>query len=322
MDDLLPTQTLYDATEESGMAVPDAPHQRSDERPVRASGDSAADPPTGQQAPFVIELRRADLQYGHFRPEAVLIVTPVLRTGGLLNVLPTEDLASLLTLLTFLTPNGDILPTVPELAGAMGVAERAVRYRLERLMRFSWQGKPLVFELSRESGLHAYTVSPALVAVREEKARRPDDIGPVLRTAGREAVIAHSRAAYNKPRQYVEEMIAKLNNWDVPDATHDEKGNELPPDEARTLRTRLVLAGVARAQADLLLAHYPLERIRDQLDWLPLRYAKSPARFLVAAIEKDFAPPRGLPSMPPPAPEDGQATPPDNVPPPSDPSAP
>jgi hypothetical protein len=316
MDDLLPTQTLYDATEEGGAAVPSA---QGGPTSVRAPGDSAGSAPANEKTPFVIELRRADVRDGHFRPEAVLIVTPILRTGGLLNALPTEDLASLLTLLTFLTPNGEILPTVPELAGAMGVAERAARYRIERMMRFSWHGKPLVFELRRDSGLHAYTVSPALVAVREDTSHRPDD-GPVLRTGSREAVIAHSRAAYNKPRRDVEEMIARLNNWDVPGPSHDEMGNETPPDETRTLHTRLVLAGVARAQADMLVANYPLHRIRDQLDWLPLRYAKSPVRFLVAAIEKDFAPPRGLPTTLPPDSE--QAKPDDTSPSPNDLSGP
>lgn len=303
MDDaMLPTQTLYTAPEGNGSEQPERPSGDGCERSLHASGEPTADSPD-KQAPFLIELRRVnDREGGHFRPEAILILTPFLRTSGLLRTLPAEDLASLLYMLTFLTPNGDILPTVPELALAMGIAAAAVRYRMERLMRGSWQGKPLVLLLKRDSGLHAYALSPALVAVRLAREGSPAS-DPVIHVGSRAAVIAHSRAAHTKPRQYVEEMIARLNNWDRPGPTHDERGNPLPPDETRILHTRLTLAGVAQEQANMLLVHYPLDRIREQLDWLPLRYAKSPARFLVAAIEKNFSPPRGI-DLPPISPSD------------------
>ena len=320
MDDLLTTQTLYSLSENEATSpgrLPDPPdntppdtsggHVWRTDRKLRGSADSADE----SQTPFIVELRRVDdAQSGHFRPEASLIVTSFLRTGGLLQALPAEDLSSLLYMLTFLTPNGDIIPTLVELAQAMDVSERAAVYRMERLMQFRWQGKPLVISLSRPSGLHAYAVSPSLITVRH--ALQPADAessgGP--RLAGREAVIAHSRATYGKPRRYVEEMIAKLNNWDLPGAVPERGFDDAVSDEVRTLQTRLMLAGVSRAQADMLIAQYPLAHIRDQLEWLPLRYAKSPARFLVAAIEKNFAPPRGISQLPPSERESGSASPP------------
>ena len=57
------------------------------------------------------------------------------------------------------------------------------------------------------------------------------------------------------------------------------------------LAQRLLAVGVRHDQVDALLAGHPAQDIADQLDWLPLREAKSPARFLVAAIENRYAPP-------------------------------
>ena len=202
-------------------------------------------------------------------------------------------------LLTFLTPSGDIVPTHVELVQAMGVPERSVRYRMERLMQCQWQGKPLVLTLIRNSGLDAFMVSPELITVRTAPASAPPEPYQGPRVASREAVIARSRATYAKPRREVEAMIARLNNWDLPVGNSNEQIGESPSDASRELQTRLMLVGVSKAQADLLLAHYPLPHIRDQLAWLPLRFANNPARFLVAAIEKNFAPPRGTPLPPP-----------------------
>jgi hypothetical protein len=44
---------------------------------------------------------------------------------------------------------------------------------------------------------------------------------------------------------------------------------------------------------EYLLAEYGFEACCRQLDWLPLRAAKNPSRFLVAAIEGNYDPPRG-----------------------------
>lgn len=37
-----------------------------------------------------------------------------------------------------------------------------------------------------------------------------------------------------------------------------------------------------------LITTYPLDRIRQQIEWLPQRNAKSPGRFLIAAIENAY----------------------------------
>ena len=63
----------------------------------------------------------------------MVAVTPHLRTSGLLATLPGEDVKSLLCVLTFVTANGRIEPSLPEVAGALNVPESKARDRLLRL---------------------------------------------------------------------------------------------------------------------------------------------------------------------------------------------
>ena len=49
--------------------------------------------------------------------------------------------------------------------------------------------------------------------------------------------------------------------------------------------------GVSFDVARRLVQEYPLTRVGEQVDWLPYRGAKNPARFIVAAIEKEYDPP-------------------------------
>ena len=49
--------------------------------------------------------------------------------------------------------------------------------------------------------------------------------------------------------------------------------------------------GVSPIQADRVIAEHPVSVIRDQLVWLPDRAARSPARYIVRAIDEQYAPP-------------------------------
>jgi hypothetical protein len=199
---------------------------------------------------------------------------------------------NLLTLLTFVTPNGICSPSVQELAHAMGVSPSKVVSRMERLTAFQWQNAPLVYFLKRESGLDAYTPSPSLVgSVNEvaEEAVASHMVLPYL-PARREEVIALSREKYARPREEVEREIAKLNGWEVPEefATEEEK-------ERNALLSQLCATGMERGQANAILEQYPIEVIRRQLDWLPYRGARYPARFLASAIAGDYDSPQQKP---------------------------
>ncbi len=238
--------------------------------------------------PFVVVNERKHLVSASaaFHPDAHLVITPTLRTSGLLSALPSEDLKNLLYVLTFVTANGNCSPTLSELAQAMGVSAMKVRLRLNRLIAFQWRNEPLIYYLERESGMNGFTPSHSLVGSVSEVPKPPEEPPPIQ--SHRDEIITLSREKYARPREEVEREIAELNGWEIPEqfATEEEK-------ERNELLRRLCAVGLERGQANEVLSHYPAERIRRQLDWLPSRRARLPVRYLVAAIEGDYeAPPR------------------------------
>lgn len=250
-----------------------------------------------ESTPFYIATREEKMsREGYFRPSARVVVTPALRTSGFWAALPGEELKSLLLMLTFVSPNGWCRPSIQELSHAMGLSEAKARSRMERLARLEWQGQPVVHEIKRESGMDAYATAPSVVAVRQETAI--DDatvtVQPI-QTAGRDAVVAHSREHYARPRAEVEREMAILNGWPLPEEIEAMHQADLPVEEdpqRAGARRRLLGLNVPREEVDRLLSAYPIERILQQLLWLPSRNAKSKGRFIVAAIDGDYEEPR------------------------------
>lgn len=244
-----------------------------------------------ERKPFVIELLRLDVApNGYFRPDSAVQITRSLRTSGLLLTLPPEELKTLLWMFTFTTPNGDCVPSLIDIAQAMQVSESQARDRLNRLMQFPWQGQPLALALPAKSGLDRYAPSPHIVAFIERPptlAYSPMALQPVA--AGREAILAYSRAHYGRPRAEVEAMIAQQMGWEDETPPQD-------PQERAVWEVRQVLRtmGVTKEQAEHLFARYPLERIQRQMEWLPYRHAKNPLGYLLAAIEGDYEMPLTL----------------------------
>lgn len=249
--------------------------------PYADNAPDVSSPIAAAEKPFVIVLHRTDrLPSGYFRPEATVAIRRALRTSGLLLALPPEEVKSLLLMLTFLTPNGWCQPAVQQLAGAMRVSEAKARARMKRLQDFRWQDQALVTEIKRDSGMDSFTLSPAVVGLQD--APEPaHESAPALAPSSRGVIIARSRALYARPRAEVERMIAEQMGW-----------KEVGDSPEAQLRRRLMgVAGLLREQIDLLITQYPPERIERQLAWLSHRRAKSPARFLMAAIEDDYDPP-------------------------------
>jgi len=163
----------------------------------------------------VIELLRLDVApNGYFRPDSAVQITRSLRTSGLLSALPPEEVKTLLWMLTFTTSNGDCMPSVIEIAKAMQVSESQARECLNRLVQFHWQGQSLALALPAENGLDRYAPSPQIVAFIERPptlAYSPTALQPVA--AGREAILAYSRAHYGRPRAEVESLIGQQMGW-------------------------------------------------------------------------------------------------------------
>ncbi|BDI31482.1 hypothetical protein CCAX7_35330 [Capsulimonas corticalis] len=255
-----------------------------------------------ETAPFVIEHLRLDRKPdGSFRPSASILMTPVFRTSGLLASLPAEEVKSLILLLSFVTPNGRCLPSVQEMAAAMGVSEGKVRARMERLACTQWVGHALVHEIKRPTGMDAYAPAPEILA---DVSWEPDDIptppvGPNghLEHGVRDAIIAHSRHHYTKPRAEVEREIAEFYGWALPDGSQDAQSSSpkqrigLEDPERARIRRLLFGVGIGGDQAEALMDEYPTERILRQIEWLPHRNARDRGRLLVAAIEADYEAP-------------------------------
>lgn len=223
----------------------------------------------------------------HFIPRATLEIDPSLRTSGLLAALPADEVKTLVALLTFLSPNGDVKPTAPEVAKGLNVSESKAKDLLSRLVRFRWQSKPLVTTLWRETGMDGYALSREIVRYIEASPVPRFASAPPYKTAGREAIIAASRAKYARPRADVERQIALLNGWELPEGETG-AGVGAPEDY---LRQRLMKLGVTAEQSELLLASFPAEEIERQIAWLPYRGAKNPASYLVAAITGNYEEP-------------------------------
>jgi hypothetical protein len=230
-------------------------------------------------SPFLVQHLRQEEGAGHFVPNALLAITPALRTSGLLATLSDTNAKTLLTLLTFLTPNGNIRPSLYELAEALGCTEEALHDQIEPLTRVLWHEEPLVQPLPDREG---YTISSKLI--RHLPAEEPKDVSDehFYRPAGRDAVIAASRQKYARPRAEVEAEIERALGHRV------EEKEDSPMGEAWR---RLVALGVSREQVDNLLMEHGTEEALKQLNWLPERNAKSPARFVVAAIEGHYSAP-------------------------------
>jgi len=160
----------------------------------------------------VIRVEHLDLTLGgHFRPQAHVAFGAPLRTSGLLAALPPEAVKDLLLLLTFVTPNGHCAPTVGQIAAAMRVSPGKARSRLERLEALRWQAQPLLWHGSSESGLEFFSPLSLLAPVREDAAPPSAYVPPPpIQAASREAVIAHSRATYARPRAEVEAQIEEM----------------------------------------------------------------------------------------------------------------
>ncbi len=244
--------------------------------------------PSRKTAPFVVEHQRLDqTPSGSFRPHARLILSPSLRTSGFWNALPAEEMKTLLLLLTFLNANGWCRPTLPQLAEAMQTSQGKARARLQRLEQTPWQGQPLARHMAQENGVEVWTPAPHLMDV-QETAPVLAAAEPFLRPAGREALIAWSRAQYARPRQEVEQDIARRMGWGPPAFEGDDPA---VAEGKRQTYGQLTTLGLSKEQALDALSRFDLSRIERQIEWLPLRQAKSPSRFLLAAIEDDYEPP-------------------------------
>lgn len=255
--------------------------------------------PHRSATPFTVFIQHLDKQInGNFRPHAVVGFDAGLRATGFLASLPAEELRSLLFLLSFVTPNGDIFPSVAQLSEAMRVSQPKARARLERLRELQWQGARIV-RSQMIGGVETFSPVPELAPPIEERVQGWQPLlvqPPPLSAAPREAIIEHSRRTYARPREAVEREIRSFFGWREPDEAGGtpQPARELSEEEEAT-RQQLLSAGLTDEQADSLLSRFDLVRIGRQLQWLPYhRRVRNVAGFLLSAIEDDYEMPPSL----------------------------
>jgi hypothetical protein len=256
------------------------------------------------ERPFILELvDTSDGKSNSVLPvRRGIMITPALRTSGLLFALPAQELKNFIYLLSFATAYGLGRPTVQQLSHAMQVSETRVRTRMDRLTAFLRNGKHLAFPIRRTDSQDAYSLSKEIVALVEErpnvdaeapvhpKSESKDTMDPTGPRSVREVIVEISRMKHTKPRVEVERDIARQMGWRQSGQT-SAKSNSASTGTTSKSRSRLVGAGVTPRVADELLDRYSEEQINRQLEWLPYRKAKNPARLLVAAIEGDYEQP-------------------------------
>ena len=216
---------------------------------------------------------------------AQLVLSPNLRLSGLLRVLPPELLQVFVALLTFQGAMGEVRASVEPLAEALGLHPDQVQQRLQLLAAYTFDGASLIFPSSMDassSAEHTYSLS--------KRVGVPVDITPTVQTSekpyrpvAREEIVQRSRERYATPRAEAEVIVAEQLGSTPPEP--------IPEGREGEAYKAMLAVGVLDPDARQLLAEFPIESIEAQLEWLPARGARNPARFLTAAIRGDYASP-------------------------------
>jgi len=268
------------------------------------------------ERPLRVEHRRVMLDPPRFVPESLLVVTPALKDCGLLVTLTDREARTLLAVLSLLTADGRFEAPAPAVARVLGTTDRNAGERLRDLSRVRWRAESVVIEVPREQALPVWVPAPTVVSrvlppePFEEKplelnpgaeARSPEESPAQESPAApsrREQIYRHSRARYARTREEVEAQVLKLMGKDP--QTRAEQDQDTARDdpaegtaEAQAFQALLAF-GVPRPTARLLLERFGAERCQRQAGWMGRRAARDPSRFLVAAIENDYDPPKGV----------------------------
>jgi hypothetical protein len=215
-----------------------------------------------------------------------LILSPNLRHSGLLRVMPLELLQVFIALLTFHDTMGEVKASVLMLSEALNLHPDQVEQRLHILSTYAFDGAGMVFETTLPSDEKGYSLSkrvgvPVDIAPREPAL--PTSQKP-YRPVPREVIVERSRKKYGTPRAEAEALVAEQLGVMPPES--------LPEGSSGDLYKAMLAVGIIDQEARNLLLENPLEVIESQIEWLPVRGARNPARFLSAAIRGNYAPPQ------------------------------
>lgn len=206
---------------------------------------------------------------------AQLVLSPNLRHSGLLKVMPAELLQVLIALLTLHDTRGEVKATAALIAEALGIHPDQAEQRLQALAGYTFDGAPIVFPSTE----HTYTLSKR-VGVPVDLASQTVAAEPGYRPASREEILQLSRERYATPRAEAEAMVADQLGHTPPEP--------IPEGREGDAYRAMLAAGIPDPEARALLAENRLEIIERQIEWLPRRGARNPARLLSAAIRGNY----------------------------------
>ncbi len=210
---------------------------------------------------------------------AQLVLSPNLRHSGLLKVMPPDLLQILVALLTFHDSRGEVKASASHLAEALGIHPDQAEQRLQQLCGYTFDGAPIVFPSTE----HTFALSKRVGVPIDIAPSTATPTEPPYATVPREELVRRSRERYATPRTEAEAMVEE--QLGVMPAQPVPEGREGEAYQA------MLAVGMADAEARKLLAESPIEQIEEQIEWLPERGARNPARLLSAAIRGNYAPP-------------------------------
>lgn len=243
------------------------------------------EPAVTRETPFVVTHGRTGLRFGHFTPTATVRITSSLVRSRVIAELSDAQVRTLVAALSLLSPNGDVQVTAASVAAVLAVPEREAADRLQSVSKATPSLGPVLQARERGDGGTVYSPTVRLVSHELGRTYRTEDAAGrrrPARVASRQDVLAASRAAYARPRAEAERAVLEQ-------LGHPPEEADLTP-RGEAYRA-LVALGVPRDTALGLLNEHPLESVQRQLQWLPERGAKSPARFIVAAVREDYGEP-------------------------------
>lgn len=233
------------------------------------------------EAPFNVLHLRIPEKPGdsHYTPSAHVALAPALKSGELLRSLPGEEAKTLLTLLAFVTQNGVVQVYASDIAGVLAVSERKARDRLLRLETLVWKGEPLVRTVHIAPGVDAFAPAIHLLAHQHQPEPEANPPLPAFTSTQTHAVSLATPLERAEPVASATTLNTELSN---------KSGDEDRINAMRDTILRLCAYGISEDEAAHLVATYPLERIERQILWMGYRQARTPARFLIAAIRNDY----------------------------------
>jgi hypothetical protein len=189
----------------------------------------------------------------------------------------------LLALMTCLTPNGNVHATARQVGLALGVPEPMANYWLKRFCTVKYLGEPVIRCLDFSEGLAVYALSLSLIQHTLQPAKgEPITIHQV---GAKETVIEQARAKYGLELAQAERSVM------LQLGLHPE---ELAANEEAVIWRELRYLKIKREDILSLIHTFGVDRIRQQLHWLPERQTKDRAKYLVTALLNGHGPPRTL----------------------------